>query len=498
MLIPRDEVIRQNARLNEVRDEIIAELMQIRGVIAVSDGVKRVAGSLVPEICIKVIVEKKKDIKDIPESERVPPEIKGFKTDVEERADVELHEDENTYRPLVAGTCIGTSSSPGVGTMGCFATVNAGAHAGKVVLLSNFHVLCPTDGTVPGNRRVGQPRHNGCCSCCACDEIGQVIDGEVLNANLDCAIARIFTGGADPKDIRWQESAIIGVGLVAGAGPIVTPGTRYSVMPGETVFKRGRTTEFTEGTVSLRGHVTTPMVYNEVPRITRVKTDQMQITPTAPFIDFSMKGDSGSVIVNAKNEVVGLLFGGDPVSHFTVANHIDYVTTRLNITINSALTETGLPVASIPVCDDHAIGTVTDDWMEKAKESLTRYEAGKKIADLLYKHHREVTWLVRSNREVRTAWMRYSGPGFLNHLARSIRDNHPIPLEVRGNTLESLLLKMTAVLMRHGSESLIEDLEQSYMLLMEITSSGNRFTEWLEKLKTIGNRHVHKHPAAVI
>src|SRR5688500_14836533 len=105
MLIPRDEVIRQNARLNEVRDEIIAELMQIPGVIAVSDGVKRVAGSLVPEICIKVIVEKKKDIKDLPESERVPPEIKGFKTDVEERANVTIQEDdENTYRPLVAGT----------------------------------------------------------------------------------------------------------------------------------------------------------------------------------------------------------------------------------------------------------------------------------------------------------------------------------------------------------------------------------------------------------
>src|SRR5688500_20356165 len=74
MLIPRDEVIRQNARLNQVRDEIIAELMQYPGVIAVSDGVKRIAGTLVPEICIKVIVEKKKEIKDIPESERIPTE----------------------------------------------------------------------------------------------------------------------------------------------------------------------------------------------------------------------------------------------------------------------------------------------------------------------------------------------------------------------------------------------------------------------------------------
>src|SRR5687768_1878368 len=202
MFIPRDEVIRQNERLNKVRDEIIAQLMQIPGVITVSDGVKSIGGSLVPEICIKVIVEKKKDIKDIPESDRIPPEIKGFKTDVEERTEAQLQEDENAYRPLVGGSCIHADNGTLAGTMGCFATVKSGEHAEKVVVLSNFHILCPTDGTVSGSRRVGQPRHNGCCSCCACNEIGEVIDGEVVDEHLDCAIARIYTGGADPKDIR--------------------------------------------------------------------------------------------------------------------------------------------------------------------------------------------------------------------------------------------------------------------------------------------------------
>src|SRR5215218_4081910 len=107
MLIPRDEVIRQNERLNQVRDEIIAELMQIPGVVAVSDGVKRVAGELIPEICIKVIVEKKIDVKDIPESDRIPTEIRGFRTDVQEKVNVKLEaEDLNSYRPLVGGICI--------------------------------------------------------------------------------------------------------------------------------------------------------------------------------------------------------------------------------------------------------------------------------------------------------------------------------------------------------------------------------------------------------
>ena len=486
MLIPRDELIRQNARLEEVREEIIAELMKIPGVVAVSDGVKRRGGDLIPEICIKVTVEKKRNLDEIPVSDRIPPEIKGFKTDVEERPEAQIFQDQHKYRPITGGTCIGISTSSGEGTMGCFATVNAGNHAGKAVLLSNFHVLCNTAGTVGGDARVGQPTHNNCCSCCACDEIGQVIDGEVLSPNLDCAIARIFKGGDDPKDIRHLDNTIIDIGYIAGAGPIVSPATQYSVMPGETVYKRGRTTLFTVGTVSNRGASTSPIEYNKDPLITYIKTDQMEISPTAPFVDFSKKGDSGSVIVNAKNEVVGLLFAGNPTTHRSFANHISYVTTRLGITITSSLTETALPLASIGRYDSEAVRT--DNWMEDAEIFLQKTGAGEKIRKLIRNHESEILRLVRSNREVRTAWIRYNGPAFLNHIARSIREDHLIPAAIHSYTLETLILKMSAVLMRHGSEKLIEDLEENYGLLLEIVGSGKRFSEWMEKLDQITHR----------
>lgn len=487
MLIPRDEILRQSARLDEVRGEIIAELMKIPGVIAVSDGVKRVKGSLVPEICIKVTVEKKRDLKDIPESERIPPEIKGFKTDVEERATPEIYvdPDENHYRPLVGGSCIGMSKSSGHGTMGCLATVNGGANAGKIVLLSNFHVLCPTSGTIADNARVGQPSHNGCCTCCECNEIGQVIDGEVLNANVDCAIARVYVGGTDPKNIPYLDNTIMDIGCIAGAGPIVSAGTHYSVLPGETVYKRGRTTLLTIGTVSNRGAVTGQIKYNDSPLITYSKSDQMEITPTAPIVDFSLPGDSGSVIVNAKNEVVGLLFAGDKVNHLSFANHIDYVTTRLSITINSTLIENGLPVAT---------GTIpfeaeTQSWIEEAEVQLKRTETGKKIAALIMNYRKEMQHLIRTNREVQVAWNRYCGPAYLNHIAKSIREDHLIPGEIKGVTLENLMLKMAAVLLRHGSPSLIAEIEKNYLNLLEVVSAGRRFRDWLERLEKLDRQN---------
>jgi hypothetical protein len=476
MFIPREEVLRQHERLEAVRGEIIRQLMQFPGVVAVGDGVKRVKGSLIPEICIKVTVEKKKDLKEIPESERIPPEILGFKTDVEELTPRELHADQNKYRPLVGGSCIANSESPGYeGTLGCFAKVKAGANAGKVVMLSNWHVLV-ADAVIPiNNARTGQPEHNGCCSCCSCDEVGILVDGEVNDPHLDCAISRIYTGGADPKNIQWLDNVIMDIGYVAGAGPIVSLGTHYSVMAGETVYKRGRTTLFTIGTVSSRT-AAFPIKYGST---TLNKTDQMEITPTAPFADFSLPGDSGSAIVNAKNEVVGLLFAGSVAGHVSDANHIDYVLTRLNITINSSLTKTGLPMGSVGEVKPLSELFDSPDWWQKAENQLGRSLQGTFIRELVLRHRKEINGLIRSNREVQIAWQRYSGPAFLNHIARSVRRDHPIPDQIKGVSLQNLLLKMAAVLMRHGGERLVSDLEAHYLEVVELTASGNTFTAWV-------------------
>ena len=480
MFIPQEQMDREHERLKPVYSEIVRQLKLIPGVVAVGAGVRRIKGELVPELCIKVTVEKKKAPGDIPPNEQIPPEILGFKTDVEEMREKKPYADQNKYRPLVGGACLANSSAPGSeGTLGCFATVNSGPHAGQVVILSNWHVLV-ADAVIPFNgARTGQPEHSGCCSCCSCDEVGVAIDGEINDPNLDCAIAKIYTGGSDPKNIPWLDNVVMDIGYIAGAGPIVTPGTHEAVKWNETVYKRGRTTLFTIG------HVTNtstgfPITYGTT---TVNKTDQIEITPTAPFTDFSLGGDSGSVIVNAKNQVVGLLFAGDDTAHTTNANQIDHVLTRLNITINSSLQGTGLPMGSVGATNSMTDFSDAPDWWATAEAALGQTERGAFFRDLVLRHRGEINALIKSNREVQVAWQRYSGPAFLNHLVRSVRDDHPIPEQIRGVSLQNLLLKMSAVLMRQGSERLKTDLQEHYLSVLELTASGNRFSAWVEATK---------------
>src|SRR5437762_537266 len=89
--------------------------------------------------------------------------------------------DERNYPRKVGGIRIGNDTSGGLGTLGCFARRNSDS---SVVMLSNHHVLFNSGAAI--GAKVGQPDYEKSC-CCTCNEIGEVVDGEL--GNLDCAIA---------------------------------------------------------------------------------------------------------------------------------------------------------------------------------------------------------------------------------------------------------------------------------------------------------------------
>src|SRR4051812_38754417 len=91
------------------------QLLKRSGVTGIDVGYKYVGGRKTQEVAIRVMVEKKKK-KDIPESERIPPEIDGVKTDVIERTyflhqfgnrkkveDIALQADTGNYSPVKGG-----------------------------------------------------------------------------------------------------------------------------------------------------------------------------------------------------------------------------------------------------------------------------------------------------------------------------------------------------------------------------------------------------------
>ena len=142
--------------------------------------------------------------KDVPDDEKIPPEIDGIKTDVIERkfvlhqlrvpvTELEIKADTGTYDPLRGGISIGPcrviNGSVFVGTLGAIVTDNA---TGNPMLLSNFHVMCVDDQFSIGDTMAqpGQPDRGRCPA----DIVG-TLQRQRLDNSVDCAIANLTARG---------------------------------------------------------------------------------------------------------------------------------------------------------------------------------------------------------------------------------------------------------------------------------------------------------------
>lgn len=455
-----------NQEFDKVRKKAEQELMAIPGVIAVGVGLKEVKGDLKRELCFKVTVQRKKPESELQSTEKIPDTIYGFKTDVNEISTGTDIVNSNKYRPLIGGSQLGCSTDSGIGTLGCFAKRNAD---NKIVLLTNWHVAVGNADNINGDK-VGQPSHNGCCSCCACNEIGIVTDGRLKTDNLDAAIALLDGQESDTiPDVRYLNE-VLEIGLVAGSAAPVA---------GETVSKYGRTTGFTKGVIS-NDNGGTNLVYDSYGGITINRAGQLIIAVEAPFATYVDKGDSGSVSLNEKNQVIGLNYGKSGTSGF--ANNIVNVIGVLNISIldssfhPSLAGKEGIPLSSTALPYNN---TGLAESMAALESELMVFSEGRRVLNLFKKHRSEVLNLVNKNREVMAAWNRYQGPAYLANIARSIRrENKPVPDNIKGITLHSLLLKMTAVLQRNGSPELAREVSENYLPIINVLSAGNSPEEW--------------------
>nr|WP_294543339.1 hypothetical protein [uncultured Rhodopila sp.] len=256
-------------RLRQVRNAAEAEILQRPGVTGLDIGYKYVAGRRTDKIVIRVHVAEKKNV---PVAERIPAAIDGVETDVIQSNNV-LIADSALYNPLRGGIAISPTRMFGgdynVGTLGALAFDNA---SGSLLILSNYHVLC-VDDKWENYKDISQP-----------DPMWGTVVAKVergfRDSRGDCAVARVLT------DRRSAIYAVEGIGAVQG---IADPDFDLRVR------KRGRTTGLTAGKVDgMSG------TYGEV-------VNAVSIAPDAEA-DFCDHGDSGSVVLNEYNEVVGLLF----------------------------------------------------------------------------------------------------------------------------------------------------------------------------------------------
>jgi hypothetical protein len=225
-------------------------------------------------------------------------------------------------RPAPGGISVGHFKVT-AGTLGCLSFGRSAPRNGRVLILSNNHVLANSNNAAIGDC-VCQPGTADGGSCPA-DQVAvlerfvPMVFGGAPNY-IDCA-----TAWAWPDRVR-KELMYLSAGVPTYFNVNNIPLAAYWGMP---VGKTGRTTQLTSGYVSATG----ASLWVNYGGLQAWFTDQIEITGyTAAF---SAGGDSGSLIWtwDAARRPVGLLFAGATIGTIpkTFANRIDRVMSGLDI-----------------------------------------------------------------------------------------------------------------------------------------------------------------------
>jgi hypothetical protein len=241
---------------------------------------------------------------------------------------------------------------------------------------------------------------------------------------------------------------------------------------GEAVKKRGRTTELTNGNVT---NLTLDAGGTRILDV-EVKTNNGQDR-------FSRGGDSGSALLNASNQIIGLHKSGNNGDNVTAGNFVSH---SIGIQeVLDALQTAGFQITIITGTggDESAImeasGAVAPaDPLMIFEQRLKQSEPGRVLWESIRGHHREVLRLVNEERPVTVAWRRNQGPAFVAAVVRSAKvPTYRIPFEIEGVSRKQTALAMLAVLRTHGSAGLRADLDAHADLLIELFAEGSTVEE---------------------
>jgi Trypsin-like peptidase domain len=370
-------------------------------------------------------------------------------------------QDEKKYPSLRGGICITNAYKDGMlpspGTLGCLAYYtnpdNPDDPDNGWVMLTNEHVI--NNGDLDPHAKVGQPSYQKCC-CAEMNVVGKMI---LYDKALDCAIASIAEGVIWKNTIEGYPEGIKGSAALKGGSPI------FAVAVGDIVTKRGKRTLLTTGTV--------------VELDPSDSTFRVQSNNEYSFIEH---GDSGSAVLNANNEVVGLVYGsvgagtytedpyGDPIEDLTgeawcVA--IQPVLAAMHIEIRASEAE--------DLRSDDADGDRADRARSQRmrKRNLAANKAAKVGAEIGFEFGNRGVWtqfkplweengeeilhLINHHRAVKVGWQRNKGPAFVALLlAQNRNPEKHIPEAVEGVHRETMILQMAALLQAHGSKKMGE------------------------------------------
>ncbi len=341
MLIKKTGVIMANS-IEEIREQLPGlsqRLFSKPNVIATGIGYKKVQGKKTGNLCIICSVITKVTAASLRENELIPKTISGIPTDILPTGAIHaLASPKDRFRPSPGGVSIGHINIT-AGTLGCL--VKKG---NKLYILSNNHVLANSNKAVRGDIILQPGPHDG--GTLSNDQIAKLSDFIPVRFEDEaggCFITKAITGtfnffarltGSDTRLYQVNKGSKGNLVDCAIAEPfnkddvineILTIGSITGASEGVLdmkVKKSGRTTGHTEGIID---QVDATVRVNFGAGRTALFTDQLIAGP------MSQGGDSGSVVLNNHDEIVGLLFAGS--TNTTIINRIQNVFSELDLTL---------------------------------------------------------------------------------------------------------------------------------------------------------------------
>lgn len=317
---------------------IRARLFSIPGVVSVGWGYKIKGGKQLGRECLVVGVERKRRL--IWPRHKVPVRIEGFETDVVEVGKIvappppegpplALQDRKGKWRPAPGGVSIGHPQIT-AGTLACLVRVK-GKQGWRI--LSNNHVLANSNAG-----RIGDPIYQpGVADGGAvAHTIAKLEAFEPINFGgapnyADCAIAL-------PAEQMDVSPDILDIGLPVGY-------TEAEL--GLRVRKSGRTTGVNENFVQQ---------VNAVAQVTYPGGRQAYFEDQIITGYMAAGGDSGSVVLDMQNRIVGLLFAGS--DQITVVSPFKHVVDALDLDIGGEPPPDGLSITAFYKFSDDADWTI--------------------------------------------------------------------------------------------------------------------------------------------
>jgi hypothetical protein len=325
-------------------------LLGLSNVVGVGKGHKHVHGESTGKPALTVLVRRKLPREELSARDVVPESVEDADTDVIEVGDVvalgSRPDVSRTarYRPAMPGVSIGHYKI----TAGTFGAVVYDRNGGAPLILSNNHVLANCSNGKDGRARPGdhiwQPgKYDGGTDRDTIATLLRFVPVSLEVAAPECPVAAAAEKGLN-RVVKWfrksygvkfykmsgglnlvdaavakplndadLEKAIVGIGVPNGTAEVSVD---------DKVRKSGRTSGLNSGTVKV---VQATIKIGMGDAGDAVFSDQVVVTQMA------QPGDSGSLVVNERNQAVGLLSAGsDTVSIFgRIKNICDALSVRM-------------------------------------------------------------------------------------------------------------------------------------------------------------------------